>query len=240
MSTPAPLDPKVPENTPATTPEGAVPFGPTFEDHLREFWAKNSRLIYIVCTVILVVILARGAWDYYKQEQEQKVRTEFALASTPEKLKAFTADNPSHSLAAVAAMKLADDAYSAGNYTEAQVQYQKAIDILKDGPVAGRARLGLAISKLNGGQATEAEEKLKQLANDIGQLKTLRAEAAYHLATLAIEAGRTDDAVKHAELASTVDQGGMWAQRAMMLRATLPAPVATTPTGVTVPLPAKP
>ena len=137
MSTPAPFDPKAPANTAANTPEGGIPLGPTFEEHLREFWDKNSRLVYAVCAIILVVILGRGAWDYYKNEQEQKVRTQYSLATTPEKLKSFAADNAAHPLAGVAALKLADDAYSAANYTEAQVQYQKAADALKEGPLAG-------------------------------------------------------------------------------------------------------
>jgi predicted negative regulator of RcsB-dependent stress response len=234
MTTPAPYDPKAPSNDPATTPEAGVPIGPSFEDRLREFWEKNSKAIYAVCAVVLLAILARGAYQYYEREKEAEIQADYAAATTPEKLKSFISANPEHSLAAAAALTLGDDAYRAGNYAEAATQYQRAADVLKSGPLAGRARLGLAMAKIGQGQTADGEEKLKQLANDVAVLKAQRSEAAYHLASMALEAGRTEDATKYLELAASVDQSGIWAQRAMGLRATLPAP-ATAPTAVTAP-----
>ncbi len=228
MSTPAPLDPQPPHGK-SSSSEPILVLEPTFEDRLRDFWDKHARTIYAVCGAILLAILVRGAIEYYQQEKEAGIRSEYAQAGTPEKLKAFVGQHPEHSLAAAAALKLADEAYSKNNYTEAVQQYQRAVDILKEGPLAGRARLGAAVSKVALGQAAEGEQALRQLANDVAQLKTLRAEAGYHLATLAIEAGRPEDAAKALEQASSVDQMGIWAQRAMMLRATLPVSAAPTP-----------
>jgi predicted negative regulator of RcsB-dependent stress response len=235
MSNPAPIDPKI--HAPATSGEAAVPIVPSFEEKLRLFWQKNARTVYALTVVVLLAIIGRGALEYYERQQEAGIQSDYAAATTPEKLKSFINQNPKHTLAGVASLKLADDAYSAGNYTEAQSNFQRAADILKDGPLAGRARLGAAVTKLNIGQAAEGEEKLKLIANDVGQLKPIRAEAAYHLATIALDASRTDDAAKYLELASTVDPMGTWAQQAMMLRGSLPAPAAA---DVSIKVPTKP
>lgn len=228
MSNPAPTNPNVPSQDPAK-PAGSTPIVPPFEERLRQWWVKNGKSVYVVVIVVLLSILGKGGWEYYQQEQEKGIQADFARASTPEKLKAFISQHPTHSLSGVASLRLGDDAYSAGNYVDAQANYQRAADVLKAGPFAGRARLGLAVSKIAGGQKAEGEEKLKQLANDVAALKPVRAEAAYHFATLAVESGRTEEAARYLDLASTVDQGGLWSQRAMMLRATLPVPAAAAP-----------
>jgi len=228
MSTPAPLNPKVP--APETSAEAAAPVVPSFEERLRLFWEKNAKTVYALCVVVLLAIIGRGAMEYYQAQKENGIKADYAAATTPEKLKAFINQYPDHSLAGVASLRQADDAYSAKNYAEALSSYQRAADIFKTGPFSGRARLGVAVTKLNLGQTAEGEEKLKQIANDSTQLKPVRAEAAYHLAVLATEAGRVDDATKYLDLTSSIEANGTWAQRAMMLRTSLPAPtVAATP-----------
>jgi predicted negative regulator of RcsB-dependent stress response len=240
MSNSAPIDPKAPSNTAPATGETPAPVPHNFEEDLRLFWAKNSKAIYALCVVVLLAIIGVRGWEYWQQKQQEEIQQEFALASSPEKLKSFIAQHPGHQLAGVGSLKLADEAYSANNYTEAAAQYQKAAEILKDGPLGGRARLGQAMSKANLGQNSEAEDKLKQLANDASQLKAVRGEAAYHLATLSLAAGRNEDAAKYLEQVSTVDQAGFWAQRAMLLRSQLPVPAAAVTPSVSVPVPPKP
>lgn len=237
MSTPAPIDPKVPVTA---NPAEAAPVGPSFEERLRLFWEKNARMVYALCAVILLAIIGRGGFEYYENQKEEGVRADYSAAATPEKLKAFIAQNPKHSLSGVASLRLADEAYSAGNYVEAQTNYQRAGEILKGTVLGGRALVGAAVSKVSLGQTAEGEEKLKQIANDASLAKPSRAEAAYHLATLALDAGRTDDATKYLDLVSTVDQTGLWPERALALRASLPGANTATPANVSIKVPAKP
>lgn len=233
MATPAPLNPKVP--TSDLSAEPPAPIVPSFEERLRLFWEKNSKTVYALCVVVLLAIVGRGVLDYYQRQKEEGTEADYTAATTPEKLKTFINQHPDHPLAAVASLTQGDEAYSAKNYAEALSNYQRASEILKSGPFAGRARLGIAIAKVNLGQTADGEDKLKQIANDSTQLKPVRAEAAYHLATLAVEAGRLDEATKFLELTSTIEPNGSWAQRAMMLRTSLPvstnsavAPLSTT------------
>jgi tetratricopeptide (TPR) repeat protein len=234
MSTPAPINPNP---TPASTGEPTV--APGFEHRLHAFWQNNSKNVYVVCLVVLIAIIAKGGYATYRGWQDEKIGNEYAAASNSEKLKAFATANAGHSLAGVAWLRLADEAYAAGKYTDAAQNYQSAA-ALKDGPLVGRARLGLAISKLQGGQTAEAETLLRQIAGDAKQMKGVRAEAAYQLASTASVAGRTDEALKYLDQVTSIEPTGTWAQRAMMLRITLPAPATTTSGSPAIALPAKP
>ena len=51
----------------------------------------------------------------------------------------------------------------------------------------------------------------------------MRAEAAYHLASLATVAGKADEVRKLVALISQIDATSSWAQRATLLLANLPA-----------------
>lgn len=213
MSTPAPTnqnDPKSDANDSAATLD--------FEQKLHDFWQKNARAIYAMCAVIALAIVGKGAVDLYGKWKIEQVSSAYRLATTDEKLRAFATANPGQPLAGAALLRLADDAYFIGNYTQAATDYKAAVGDLKDGPLAGRARLGMAMSRLLGGQAAEGEAQLKLIINDSSLLKTLRAEAAYQLASSEAQAGRTDEALKDLDQVNAFEPSGAWAQRAMMLR----------------------
>jgi hypothetical protein len=219
MSTSAPLDP----HSPGNAPTGDTPVAPNFEETLRKFWAKNSKVILLACATVFVVIIAKGGLEYFRTQKEKEIGAAYAAASTSEKLKSFASQHPDHLLGAAATLRLADEAYSAGKYAEAAAGYQKAAAVFKTGPFGGRALLGAAISKVLGGQTPDGEAQLKKLTDDATQPKVTRAEAAYHLGTIAMDAGRTDDAVKYFDLVGTLDPLGNWSRRSMMHRSSLPA-----------------
>ncbi len=233
MSNSAPLDPQTPGTaTPTETPAAA----PDFELTLRKFWEKNAKIIYLTCATVVVIILAQGGLRYFRIQKEKGIAEAYAGATTSERLKSFASEHPEHVLGAAALLRLADEAYTAGQYADAATNYQKSAAIFKTGPFAGRARLGEAFAKIMSGQATEGETKLKQIADDTTLPKVIRAEAAYHLGALALDADRKDEALKQLDLVSTLDPTSSWAERALMIRATLPAPAAAavTPPAITV------
>jgi tetratricopeptide (TPR) repeat protein len=223
MSTSAPIDPQ----TPGTPPAADAPVAPDFELTLRKFWEKYAKIILLTCAAVLVVILAQGGLKFFRAAKEKEIAAAYANASTSERLKSFAAEHPDHLLGAAAMLRLADEAYAAGQYSDAVTQYQKAAAIFKSGPFGGRALLGAAISKIKSAQASEGEAQLKQLADDTAQPKVIRAEAAYHLAAHVLDAGRTDDAIKHLDLVNSIDPTSNWARLALMIRATLSTPTPT-------------
>lgn len=232
MSTSVPSDSK-PVQQPVDAAQAASTYSP--EESFRRVWAKNSKFVYLLCAAALLVILGKGGYEFFKEQRDKSVQADYAAATSNDKLKAFSASHAGHPLAGVASLRLADDAYTEGRFADAAAAYQRASESLT-APLDGRARIGFAIAKINAGQADEGEAKLKQLADDQTQMKAVRAEAAYHLATLAVGSNRPEMAVKYIDVIDNVEPGSLWARQAMALRASLPAQAADS----AVKVPAKP
>ncbi len=220
------------------TPEGTAPvYEPAFETAVQTFWAKNRQGILVVCIVALLVIVGREAWQYFAASREQGVQAEYAkIADQTAKLAAFAEANSGHALAGVAYLRLADEKFSAGDFKTAAGHYQKAVGSLKNEALLGRARLGAAMSQLNGGDQAAGEVALKAISADATLTKGARAEATYQLAALAADAGKSDELRKLAEEVSKIDPTSSWAQRATLLLTSSPAaakPAATTDAGLT-------
>lgn len=198
----------------------------TFEEKLNQFWQKNRMVVLGLCVLILAVLLGKGIWERVQRDKEQQVETAYTEANTPDQLRAFVAAHPDHELAAVAEVRLADEAFTAGKYADAIAAYDKGIAVLKSGPLVSRARLGRAIAEVQSGKTTDGTTELKQLADDTTLLNAVRAEAAYNLAALAADAGNSADAQKYIDQLNQIDPASMWARRAMALQANLPRPAA--------------
>lgn len=215
------------------TPEGTTPvYVPSFETAAHAFWAKNRQGILMVCIVALLAIIGREAWQYIAASREQAVQAEYAkIADQPAKLAAFAEANAGHTLAGVAYLRLADEKFAAGDFKTAATHYAKASGSLKNEALLGRAKLGAAMSQLNGGDQAAGEAALKAIGADATLDKGARAEAIYQLTSLAAEAGKADEVKKLAEEVSKLDPLSSWAQRATLLLTSQPTaaqPAATT------------
>jgi len=207
------------------TPEGTTPvYVPTLETAVHGFWAKNRQLILVLCVAALLAIIGREAWQYFAASREQAVQAEYAkIADQTAKLEAFANANSGHALAGVAWLRLADEKFAAGDFKTAAAHYQKATASLKNAILLGRAKLGAAVSQLNGGDRAAGEAALKAIGADTALDKGVRAEATYHLAVFAVDAGKADEVKKLAEEVSKIDPLSSWAQRATLLLTSSPA-----------------
>ena len=206
----------------------------TFEDKVNLFWKNNRTAVIAVCVLVVVGILGKGLMDRLAAQKELDVEKAYAAATTSEQLKTFSAAHDGHSLAGIAQLRLADEAYTAGKSADAITGYDKAAGVLKTGPLAVRAKMGRALAKVQAGKNPEAIADLKLLADDATQFKAVRAEASYHLASLAVESGNAADAQKFIDQITAIEPMGTWMQRAFALRAMLP------PTPPPAPAPAAP
>ena len=195
---------------------------PNFEAKLHSFWQKNRGAVLAVCAVALLAVAAKGGWELFTAQREKSIATDYFAATTSEKLHDFAHEHQGNMLAGVAHLRLADEEYAAGNHTDAIVDYAQASTALAGTPFAGRAQLGQAIAKIQAGRAADGEAQLKQIADDLTQLKAVRAEAAYDLASAAADEGRGDDAKKFAAQVQQIDPDGPWAGRAVDLTAKQP------------------
>lgn len=196
---------------------------PTFEDSLRLFWEKNSRAVVAAVALVLAVIVGRAGYQFYRASEAKAAAAAYAAAGTDDQLKSFAASHAGDPLAGLALLRLADKAYSAGDYAAARESYAKAVGILKNDTFGRRARLGAAVSAVQSGAEAEGALALRQIVDDVAAGKAVRSEAAYHLAALAAGKGDAAEARRLVEQCTAIDPEGQWADRAAFLRSTLPA-----------------
>lgn len=194
---------------------------PGLEDRLQLFWERYSKVIVLGVVVVVVAIAGRGLVGWMSARQDAATRAEFATVEGKDALLAFAAAHPSHSLAGVALLQVADELYAAGDFAGAGAAYRDAATSLGEQPLAGRALLGAAISVIQAGKTEEGVAVLRQLADDVARTAVIRAEAAYHLASIARESGRIDEANRRVEQIAALGDTGLWGQRALMLRSQL-------------------
>jgi len=201
------------QSQPVVAPESG------FEIAVQEFWQKYRTLVLAVVVVGLLIIIGREGWQYFAAQREESVRMDYAKAGDrPEQLTSFAAANSGHELAGVAYLRVADVKYTAGDYRAALENYNKAIANLKVVAVLGRARLGGALSQLNSGDKAAGEAALKAIAADASLLKPARAEASYHLAAIAYEAGNQAEVSRLVGEINKLDTAGIWIERAAALQ----------------------
>lgn len=194
-----------------------------FEVALHAFWEKNRTLVIGACAAALLAVVVREGWQYFAERHEQDVREQYArIADRPEQLTAFAAANSEHALAGVAYLRLADLKYAASDYRAAADNYKKAVASLQHPVLLGRAKIGAAMSDLNGGNQAAAETALKAVLTDTSLAKGARTEAAYQLATLAHDAGNSAEVGRLVTEINKIDATGVWAQRAAGLLVTKP------------------
>lgn len=216
--------PPADQSSPNAGAAEAVVVEPGFEVKVHAFWEKNRNFILLGCVAVLLAIIGREGWQYFAAAREREIKETYAkIGDQSDKLAAFAEEHSGHALAGVAYLQLADQKFAASDYKQAGSLYQKAIANLKNQTLLGRARLGAAMSQINAGDLTAGSGALKTIAGDQSLLKAARAEANYHLATMAVEAGRTDEAKQLIEEITKIDMTGSWSQRATMLLAKLPA-----------------
>lgn len=218
-------------NVPSVTPQPHDPANPPppvgadeFALRVQEFWAKNRATILLLVVALFAVLLGREGWQMFQESRERGIQEDYAkVADRVDQLAKFAADHSGHPLAGVALLRVADDAYAKNDFKTAIGNYQKAAETLAQPALKSRARLGAAMSQLGAGDKAAAEATLQALAADSKTVATVRAEATYHLATLAHEAGKVEEALKHLEGIAKLDGSGLWVQRGFMLRAQIEA-----------------
>jgi predicted negative regulator of RcsB-dependent stress response len=211
--------------TPATPSDPNIAAAPaSFEDRLKASWERNGSMIYLVVGVLAAAVLAKGGLDYYSAQKELTTQQDYAACSASDMLKAFADSHKGHPLAGLAELRVADMAYESGKFGEAATDYSQAIADVPAGPLLSRARLGLAMSQAQSGKLTDAESGLRQILGDTNELKPIRCEAAFHLASLQVSQGRTGEVQRLTDQLMQIDPSSPFAERIMELRSSLPVP----------------
>jgi len=213
--------------TPATPSDPNAAVVPaSFEDRLKVAWERNGNMIYVVLCILAAAVLAKGGLDYYSAQKELAIEQAYAACSAPDMLRAFADSHKGHPLAGLAELRVADMAYESGKFGEAATDYGQAVADTPSGPLLSRAKLGLAMSQAESGKPSDAEAGLRLLLGDANELKPIRCEAAYHLASLEVSEGRSGEVQRLTEQLMQIDPSSPFAGRMGELRSSAPAAAA--------------
>lgn len=231
---PKPNDPITPDNAPnppsfparPADVDSTLPPDADLEERFNDFWEKNGTFIFGAIIAVAVIILGYQMYQWLTEISEQKTRDAYAAVESSEELIAFAEDNDGHALSGLAYMELANRRYAAEDYTQAAAHYQRAAEILKDSPTAGRARIGGAMAQLLGSNPQSGTQALRDILGDNSLLSGLRAEAGYNLA---LHLWRDDNFSSMEEVISQVEmlqESGLYGQQVMQLRQRIPVQAA--------------
>jgi hypothetical protein len=204
---------------------------PSLEDRISLFWENNRSAIVTGCVLALLAVAGYHGWQWFMARKNAQIVAAYAAATDTAGRRAFATTYPQAPLAGVAHLELADEALKASKYTEARADYAAAAARLlpADPFLGGRARLGEAFAALQAGETAAAETVLEAITAATQFAPPHRAEAAYHLASLARDAKAWANVTKWADQALAFEPTGIWAQNGLRLKAQVPAEVAPAP-----------
>lgn len=183
------------------------------EDRVSMYWLENKSFVTGCIVLLALIIVGFNGTRIYQDYVSEQQAADYQAAVTDDTLADFAGDHSQLSLGGFAALKVADAAYEAEDFTRALEYYTEASGILAGTPLADRAQLGEALAQYKSGDAETALTTLEALAANLSATEGIRAEAAYYLAITAFSEGRTDDFKNFADQVNSLEQARQWQQR---------------------------
>jgi predicted negative regulator of RcsB-dependent stress response len=185
----------------------------SFEDRVSIYWMENKGFISGCIFAVALAIIAFNGMRIYKGHAEAKLQNAYSEAKANDTLAEFAQAHNNKELGGLAALTVADQAYSAQEYEKALNFYSIAGNALSDNVLAGRARLGQAFANYYNGNESDALAQLADITKDSSLAEAARAEAAYHLAIEADLAGRTEEYDRYVAQIQASSITSQWQQR---------------------------
>jgi len=198
--------------------------GLDLESWVIVFWQTNRKTILGSILLALVIVIGLQSYRIISAKMEASTRRAYAEATTEEARKAFAESHKGHSLAGAAYLALADEVYQRGDFNQAGDYYELAAENLNLPVLTFRADLGRAIALVQSGLSSKGTSLMADLGRDEAVPVTIRCEAYYHLASLAIEAEDFAAAGGYLDKIEGLAPVSIWASRATALRNTFPTP----------------
>ena len=185
----------------------------SFEDRVSIYWMENKGFISGCIFVLAILIIAFNGMRIYKDHAVAKLQAAYSEAMANETLADFAQAHANKDLGGLAALTIADEAYTAEDFEKALNFYSIAADALAKNVLAGRARVGQAFALFYSDKKDEALTQLADIAADSSLAEVARAEAAYHLAVEADVAGRSEDYERYVAQIQASNIASQWQQR---------------------------
>ena len=181
-----------------------------FEALLLEFWKRNRRVIEGAAVLLFLVVVSYQVMIYIGEKRKASLQRAYQEAAAGEERIAFAEANSRNPLSGFAYLEEAHREYGEREFVTAAEHYRLAVETLEDTPFAGRARLGFAMARIQSGHGDEGRSTLLEIATDMQELDTTRAEAAYHLAVLHWEREEFSEMKDQLDFIAGLEFPGLW------------------------------
>jgi len=185
----------------------------SLEDRISMYWMENKSFISSCIFVLALLIIVLNGMRMYKSHAEVELQNTYAEATANETLADFAQANSNKDLGGLAALTVADQAYSAKEFNKALNFYGIAAEALANNFLSGRALLGQAFANFYIGNEEAALVQLAEIAANNSLAEVARAEAAYHLAVEADVANRTEEYNRYIAQIQASPLAIQWQQR---------------------------
>lgn len=193
-----------------------------FEEKMWLLWNNNKAAIVGGSLAVLIAVVGSQFFRWYQEDTLHAMQASYAAAEDSEAKLAFAAEYSDQSLSGVALLAIADEKYAADAFTEAAELYTRATDALQGHFVQGRALIGQGIAWIRAGDVDAGKLALATVADGEDYLQSHKAEAIYHLASIAVQDKDYDSAKLLMSQMETLDHGGMWASQLNMMKQNRP------------------
>ena len=149
--------------TAPTTPT-STPADPLIETQV--FWMKYKNVIVIAVVVLLLAILAYGAYRFINARQEAAAAAMLSTAKTAADYQKVIVEHPGSNAAPTAALLLAAEQRKEGKFAEANTTLQTFIDRFPDHQLVTTAQMAIAANFDSLGRPDDALETYKRIAAD--------------------------------------------------------------------------
>ena len=185
----------------------------SIEDRISIYWMGNKGFISSCILLLALFIIGFNGVRMYQSHAESTLQIAYAKALANETIADFAQANSKKDLGGLAALKVADQAYSAKEFEKALNFYTIAAEALATNFLAGRSLLGQAFANFYMGNEETALAQLANIAANSDLAEAARAEAAYHLAVEADVADRSEEYDKYIAQIQASLIATQWQQR---------------------------
>tara|TARA_B100000989_G_scaffold122206_1_gene90250 strand:- start:411 stop:1103 length:693 start_codon:yes stop_codon:yes gene_type:complete len=185
----------------------------SIEDRISMYWMENKGFISSCILLLALFIIGFNGMRMYQSHAESTLQIAYAEALANETIAEFAQANSNKDLGGLAALTVADQAYSAKEFEKALNFYSIAADALAANFLAGRSLLGQAFANFYMGNEETALAQLANIAANSNLAEAARAEAAYHLAVEADVADRSEEYDKYIAQIQASPIATQWQQR---------------------------
>ena len=192
------------------------------EEQLLVYWNRHKNQIVLGVGVAVILIIGFQVTKWWSAKSVSDRSEAYASASDDSQKEAFADDHSGTDLGGVAYLELADGAYTEGEYASAVSYYEKAFSAFDMIEFKQRAHLGLAMSRLQAGEESNASKDLEAIANNAEYPDAARGEALYQLSVIDWQNGDFVSMLAHQDRIDGLANAGNWQGKALQLQNSIP------------------